>query len=76
MEKEEEDLSTDNHKEVPTLTTKNVLTVMDDHLYVSYIHDGIYVPQFHYDGFHTVGPDFDEYILMTMCKNEDEEEND
>ena len=41
---------------------------MDDHLYVSYIHDGIYVPQFHYDGFHTVGPDFDEYILMNIGK--------
>ena len=42
---------------------------MDDHLYVSYIHDGIYVPQFHYDGFHTVGPGFDEYILMNIGKN-------
>ena len=49
---------------------------MDDHLYVSSIHNGIYVSHFHYDGVHTVGPEFDEDMLMTMCKNEDEEEND
>ena len=39
---------------------------MDDQLYGFYIHDVIYVTQFHYDGSHSVGPEFDEYVLMTI----------
>ena len=46
------------------------------HLYGSSIHDGIYVPQFHYYGVYTVGPELDEDNLMTIGKNWDEEDND
>ena len=49
---------------------------MGDNLYGSSIHDGIDVPKFHYDGVHTVGPDFYEDVLMTIGKNWDEEEYD
>ena len=42
---------------------------MGAHVYGSSIHDRIGVPQFHYDGVLTVGPDFDEYILITIGKN-------
>ena len=46
---------------------------MCHHLHVSSIHDGIDAPQFHYDGVHTVGHDFDEDMLVTIGKNWDEE---
>ena len=46
---------------------------MVDHLYVSSIHDGIYVPQFHYDGVQKVGPEFYEDMFITIGKNWDEE---
>ena len=69
-------MSTDTHEEVHTLPNKTVLTVVCEKLYGSSVHDGIYVPQFHYDGVHTVGPEFDVDILMAIGKNFDEEEND
>ena len=47
-----------------------------DHLDVSSIHYGIDVPQFHCDGFHTFGTDFDDYKFMTIVKNWDKEDND
>ena len=59
VEKEEEDLYTDTYEEVTTLPNKTSLTVMGEHLYGSFIHVGIDVPQFHYDRVHTVGPKFD-----------------
>ena len=31
--------------------------------------DGIGVSKFHFNGFHTVRPEFDEDILMTIGKN-------
>ena len=34
------------------------------------------MPQFHYDGFHTFGTDFDDYKFMTIVKNWDKEDND
>ena len=48
---------------------------MGDHLDSSFIYDGIYLPQFHYDGVHTVGPEFDEDMLITIGKKWDDEEN-
>ena len=59
-----------------SLPNKNNLVVMGYHLYGSSIHDGIYVPQFHYYGVYTVGPELDEDNLMTIGKNWDEEDND
>ena len=76
VEYEGEEIPTQTHEEVPTLTNKYVLSVMGDHLQGSFIHDGIYVPQFHYDRFHTVGTDFDEDIFMTIVKSWDGEQND
>ena len=76
VEEEEEEMYTENHEDIITLPTKNVLTVMGDHLYGSSINDGIYATQFHYDGVHTVWTDFDEDVLITMGKNWDEEDND
>ena len=76
VEEEEEDLSTDTHEYSPTLPNKTVLIVIGDHLDGSSIHYGIDVPQFHYDGVHIVGPDFNDYRLMTIGKNWDEEDND
>ena len=51
-------MSKDTHEEVPNLPTKTVLTLMGDQLGVSSIHYVIVVPQFHYDGVHTVGNEF------------------
>ena len=68
-------MSTETHEDVPTLPTKTNLTVMCDHTYGSSIHQEIYVPQFHYYGIHTLGPEFDEDLLMTIGKKWDEEEN-
>ena len=65
-------MSTQTHEEVPTLPTKDVLTMTGDNLDGSSIHDVINVPQFHYDGVHTAGPQFDEDILITIGKNWDE----
>ena len=65
---------TDNHEEVPNLPTKNFLTVVGDHLDGSSIRDGIDVPQFNYYGVHIVGPELDDYMLMIIGKNWDEEE--
>ena len=42
---------------------------MGDHLDAYSIHDGSDIPQFHYDGVHKVGPDFDEDMLMAIGKN-------
>ena len=39
-----------------------------DNLDGSSIHDVINVPQFHYDGVHKVGPEFDEDMLMNIGK--------
>ena len=61
-------MSTQTHEEVPTLPTKDVLTMTGDNLDGSSIHDVINVPQFHYDGAHKVGPEFDEYMLMNIGK--------
>ena len=41
---------------------------MGDHLDYSSIHDVIDVPQFHYDGFHKVGPEFDKDMLINIGK--------
>ena len=68
-------IPTETHAEVPTLTTKSVLTVMGDYLDGSSIHDVIDVQHFHYDGFHRVNPEFNEDMLMTISKILDEEEN-
>ena len=48
---------------------------MGAHLDGSSIHDGIYVPQFQYDGVHTSGTDFDEDMFINIVKNWDEEDN-
>ena len=48
---------------------------MGDNLYGSYIHNIIDVPQFNYDGFHTVGLEFNEDMLIDIVKNWHEEEN-
>ena len=48
---------------------------MWQHLYVSSIHYGIDAPQFHYDGVHTVDPEFDEYIFTTIGEIWDKEED-
>ena len=45
---------------------------MGYHLYGYSIHDGIDVPQFNYDGFHIVGPEFDGDILINIGKKWDE----
>ena len=58
----------DTHEEVPPLTTKIVSTMMGDHIDGSTIHYGINVPQFQYYGFYTVGPEFDEDMLMNIDK--------
>ena len=42
---------------------------MEYHLYCYSIHDGIDVPQFNYDVVHTVGPEFDEDMLMNIGKS-------
>ena len=49
---------------------------MGDHLDGCSIHYGIEVPQFHFDGIHTFMPEFYEYMLMTIGKNWDKEDND
>ena len=67
MEADEEELFIETREEFSTLITITVLTVMGDHVYGSSLHDGIDEPQFHY-GFHTVGPKFDDDILMTIGK--------
>ena len=41
---------------------------MGDHLDYSSIHDVIDVPQFHYDGFYKVGPEFDKDMLINIGK--------
>ena len=76
LEDKEEELSTETHEEVPTLPTKTVITVMGDHLDRTSIHDVIDITTFHYHGVSTVGPEFDEYTLMTIGKNWDREDND
>ena len=48
---------------------------MGDHLDVSSIRYGIDVPQFNYYGVHTVGNEFDEDMLMTIGKKQEEEYN-
>ena len=42
---------------------------MSDHLDGSYVHDVIDVPQFHYYRVHTVVPEFDEDMLISIGKN-------
>ena len=49
---------------------------MGDHLYGSSIHYGINVPQFHYAGFHKVGTEFDEDMLIAVSKKWYKEDND
>ena len=49
---------------------------MDDHLDDSSIHDGIYVPKFHYEEVYKVGPEFDEDMLTTIVKEWNEGDND
>ena len=39
---------------------------MGDHLDGSYTHNIFNVPQLHYYGVHTFGPDFDDDMLMTI----------
>ena len=48
---------------------------MGDHLKGSSKNDGNNVPQFHYDGVHTVDPEFDEYIFTTIGEIWDKEED-
>ena len=68
MGEEEEELSTETHEQFNTLITKTVLAVRNVHLYGSSLHDGSDVPKFHYYGFHTVGLEFDDDMLMTIGK--------
>ena len=76
VEYEEEEMSKETHAYVPTLHTKNFLTVIGDHLDGSSIHYGIDVQQFHYYGVHKIGSEFDTDMLMNIGKNWDEEDND
>ena len=76
VEEQEEKLSTHTHEEFPALHIKTFLAVTGDNLNGSYIHDRIDVPQHQYYGVHTVGPEFDDDMFMTIGKNWDEEDND
>ena len=58
LEEYGEDVSKENHEQVNTLSTKNFLTTMGDHSYISTLHDVIDLLQFQYDGIYTVGTYF------------------